>query len=416
MLRERFLSLAENDDDVEQPLLVDIGTSSLTAVRKVARPDLKVGSFVAHPVMETLALSAGECAALGSDFARTGFLFQAKTNLSDTFIDSFGIQWLRVDGSSTPVRHPLETASLARIVKYPRPTWPQYVQLPEAKPKDRIVVADAPCPGLLDLSFGLRSCWTCLDDMTSNWQKTSALLDWSLEAIVSAYEHMLAGMPFTPDVLVYGDDLGFQQSMFVSEIDFRNFIRPRMRTLFSRLRRLTSAKLCFHSCGAIRPIIPDLCDLGIDLINFDGNARDMICSELRREIPRRIIFHGCTDLCALGRAVRGGDMASVALLTTEIVDSMPAIAAPMDNMYAAQDVEDVQLAACFLHELSPEDIDSMARLGPVHSILDNAVSKARRANLPELYGKQPRSRRIAPGPSTGRRASMRERPTEQAAT
>nr|CBJ55926.1 putative methyltransferase [Hyphomicrobium sp. AT3] len=319
------------------------------------------------------------------------FLFDPPHVTDDTFVDNFGIEWLVVDGTPTPSRHPLEKATLAEIAKYPRPSWPTRIQIPEADVDDLIIVADAPCPGLLDMCFGLRNSWVCLDDMTSNWRSISALLDWSLETIVSAYKHLLSQLPRHPDILVYGDDLGFQQSMFVSEIEFRNFVRPRMRTIISRLRYLPKAAPCFHSCGAIRPIVGDLCDLGIDLFNFDGTARGMVCSEIRREIPRDVIIHGSSDLVALGRSVRSETMASVAILATEIADSMPTIAAPLDNISLADDVESARLGAEFLRQLTPDDVDDLARLGPIRSVLETAVASAKATIAPALSGKRPAS-------------------------
>lgn len=382
--REDFLSLRNGAGERDLPILVDIGTSSLTGVRETARPDWLAQPLVAHPVMETLPLSGLDCAALGSDCVRAGFLFHRHQRDEDLFVDAFGIEWLVVDGTPTPSRHPLEHASLAEIAAYPRPIWPSKVQVPEPDTDGLLVVADAPCPGLLDMCFGLRNSWVCLDDMTSNWRSISALLDWSLETIVSAYERMLAALPAPPDILVYGDDLGFQQSMFVSEIDFRNFIRPRMRTLLSRLRRLTPAPILFHSCGAIRPILRDIADLGVDLINFDGAARTMIATEVRRELPKRMIIHGSHDLVALGRAVSAGNLASVALLTTEIIDCMPVIAAPMDNITATEEVDAARRAAEFLRLLSPDDVAAIARFGPVKAVLEPCVAQARAIALPEI--------------------------------
>lgn len=388
--REEFLSLREGARECDLPIVVDIGTSSLTGVRETARPDWLRQALVAHPVMETLPLSGLDCAALGSDCVRTGLLFHRHQREEDLFVDAFGIEWLVVDGTPTPSRHPLENASLAQIAAYPRPVWPSKVQVPEPDADGLIVVADAPCPGLLDMCFGLRNSWVCLDDMTSNWRSISALLDWSLETIVSAYERMLAALQTPPDILVYGDDLGFQQSMFVSEIDFRNFIRPRMRTLLSRLRRLTPAPILFHSCGAIRPILRDIADLGVDLINFDGAARTMIATEIRRELPKRMIVHGSHDLIALGKAVGAGNMASVALLTTEIIDCMPVIAAPMDNITSAEDVEAARRGAEFLRLLSPDDVAAIGRFGPVKDIIEPCVAQARAIELPEISGAAPR--------------------------
>lgn len=371
------------------PIIVDVGTSSLTGARVTAKPQWLTQALVGHPVMETVPLSGLDCAALGSDCVRAGYLFHRHDRIEDTFVDAFGIEWLDVDGTPTPSRHPLENASLGEIAAYPRPIWPSKVQVPEDDADGLIVVADAPCPGLLDMCFGLRNSWVCLDDMTSNWRSISALLDWSLETIIGSYERMLAALPASPDVVIYGDDLGFQQSMFVSEIDFRNFIRPRMRTLLSRLRRLTPAPILFHSCGAIRPILRDIADLGVDLINFDGAARTMVATEVRRELPRGMIVHGSHDLVALGHAVNAGNMASVAILTTEIIDCAPVIAAPMDNLTSSEEVEVARRGAEFLRLLSPDDVAAIARFGPVRAILEQCVGHARAAELPDVSATAP---------------------------
>lgn len=399
--REDFRSLFGGSGQRALPIIVDIGTSSLTGVRATAKPEWVKQGTVGHPVMETAPLSGLDCAALGSDCVRAGYLFHRHERIEDTFVDAFGIEWLVVDGTPTPSRHPLEHASLGEIAAYPRPIWPTKVQVPEVETDGLIVVADAPCPGLLDMCFGLRNSWVCLDDMTSNWRSISALLDWSLETIIAAYERMLLAMPVVPDLVIYGDDLGFQQSMFVSEIDFRNFIRPRMRTLLSRLRRLTPAPILFHSCGAIRPILRDIADLGVGLINFDGAARTMVASEVRRELPRGMIVHGSHDLVALGHAVNAGNMASVAILTTEIIDCAPVIAAPMDNITSGEDVDAARRGAEFLRLLSPDDVAAISRFGPVKTIIEPSVAQAQQITLPEVNASAPKFITISQGRMSG---------------
>jgi len=43
---------------------------------------------------------------------------------------------------------------------------------------------------------------------------------------------------------------------------------PRFRTLFGHLKkRLPDVKIFMHSCGAIRTILPDLIDAGLDILN-----------------------------------------------------------------------------------------------------------------------------------------------------
>lgn len=355
--------------------LVDVGASALTGIRGAAVGRAHAG-VVANTVMETLPLSMAQARAIGSDFFRTGFLFAAPVVDDDRFTDALGVEWLWADGAPTPLTHPLEHADLAMIARHPRPVWSDDIQHPETLTAQQFLVADAPCQGLLDMCFGLRNSWQFMEDLTGNWRPASALLDWSLETIVQSYEVLLSSLPRQPDILVYGDDYGFSGGMFISEVDFRNFIRPRLRRLMSHLRRLTSAKICFHSCGAIRPIIGDIIDLGVEIINLDPYAKSMLMNEIRREVPADICLHGTTDLVALGRSIRTRNMASVGILACELAESAPVIAAPNDVVSTPEALADLTLAVAFVRSLNDQDFDDLRTLGPVRTILEQGVEAA----------------------------------------
>ena len=359
-------------------LLVDIGASSLTGVRADAAPKLRRSPLLAHPIYATLSLSPEDARALGSDCLRTGLLFEPPApDADDQLVDAFGVTWLSHDGGLAPLQHPLEHADLAAVARHPRPVWRQTAQLaPDARADQRLVIADAPCPGLLDTCFLLRNGWQFMEDLAANWRVANALLDWSLETVVAAYEHLLSTLPRQPDILVYGDDLGYGGGMYLSPLDFHTFIHPRLRTLLARLRQLTPAAICLHSCGAIRPILPDLAALGVELLNLDPNARHMAVAELRRALPNEVVLHGTHDLCALGAAVRQRDWAAIALLSTELAVCTPLIAAPPDSLSSAEDVTNASCGAAFIHALSDDDLDALRRIGPVRSILKIATEAA----------------------------------------
>ncbi|TCK21302.1 uroporphyrinogen decarboxylase family protein [Pseudonocardia endophytica] len=385
--RERFRRLLAGKPDGE--MLVDIGTSTVTGVRATGAPVLagQVG-VVGHRVLQTVALAADDTRAAGSDFARVGPLFPPPTIVDEQFVDQFGVTWLWADGEPAPLHHPLETADIFGIAGHPRPEWPAEVQL-ATDASDQVVVADAPCSGLLETSFSLRNSWQLLTDLTENWREASALLDWAAETVAAGYEHYLAALPEQPDMIVYGDDFGYQASMFLSDEDFRTFVRPRLRTLLSRIRRATSAAVCFHSCGAIRPILPDLAELGVELLNLQYDARGMVIDEVRREIGDRVVLHGFTDLVALGRAVQDGDARSIAVLTTELAASGPVVAAPVDSMAGLDELLLASRASAFLRAIDATDWETLRAVGPVASVLRNAREHAMAAPLPELAGTRP---------------------------
>ncbi len=352
---------------------VDIGTTTITG--------LQIGACVqdagalevmsSHPVLRTVALAATASRALGSDFGRVGLLFEPPALHGDEFTDPYGVRWLWADGQPAPLQHPLESATLAQIAGHPRPVWPWRVQVgDDAGP----VVLDSPCPGLLETCFALRNSWQFMQDLTDNWRYANALLDWALETVVCAYERALAALPRPPELLLYGDDYGFTGGMFLSVIDFRQFVRPRLQTLFARLRRLSPAPILFHSCGAVRPIVSDLVALGVEAVNLDPVAREMVLPDVRNELPADTILHGPVDLVALGRALRLNDLKTVAMLATELAQCAPAVAAPIDNLSSRAEVLDCRIAAAFVHALDPDQWQQLRRFGAVKSVLVHGMA------------------------------------------
>ena len=69
---------------------------------------------------------------------------------------------------------------------------------------------------------------------------------------------------------------------------------PRLLTyLFDFIHSHTDAKVFFHSCGAIRPVIPDLIEAGVDIVNrVQVSATGMDSAELKREFGNDIVFWG----------------------------------------------------------------------------------------------------------------------------
>ncbi|CAN5241282.1 hypothetical protein BH09ACT8_BH09ACT8_22790 [soil metagenome] len=361
-------------------VLIDLGTSTITGLCAPGAPELaKTVHWVGHPVLQTLALDTSDTAALGSSFSRAGLLYERPPVTDDVFTDRFGVDWLSAEGSAAPLNHPLQGADYLQVARHPRPIWPDTLQVPDIDSSDPgrpLIVADAPTAGLLETCFGLRDTWQFMLDITDNWRVANALLDWALESVASAYEHMFARLPISPDVVIYGDDYGYQGGMFLSDNDFRSFVRPRLRTLFSRIRRATSAAICFHCCGAIQPILTDLADLGVEILNLQYDAKGMELHNVRAELPREVVLHGYTDLCALGKSVVTGERRGIAVLTEELIASAPVIAAPVDNLASEADLMYAAAGARFVLELTPDDIEQIRQIGPVKSILDRATEAA----------------------------------------
>ncbi len=97
------------------------------------------------------------------------------------------------------------------------------------------------------------------------------------------------------DIFFFGDDMGTQQALLVSLNHWRAFCKPHIRR-FIELGRQAGLKTMFHSCGAVRALIPDLIELGLDALNpVQVRAKGMDLQELKADFGSRIAFHGAFD-------------------------------------------------------------------------------------------------------------------------
>jgi uroporphyrinogen decarboxylase len=75
---------------------------------------------------------------------------------------------------------------------------------------------------------------------------------------------------------------------------FRRLMKPRLAVLFGRIHQLApDAKLFFHSCGNVRPLLPDFVELGVDILNpVHVRATGMDPLALKRDFGRDLVFWG----------------------------------------------------------------------------------------------------------------------------
>ncbi|MGC8874543.1 MAG: uroporphyrinogen decarboxylase family protein [Chloroflexia bacterium] len=94
-------------------------------------------------------------------------------------------------------------------------------------------------------------------------------------------------------VFAYWDDLCGQDGWLISPDLYRKMIKPKQRRLLEAIRKKTRAKVYFHSCGAVSELIPDLIDLGFDILNpVQVSARGMDTRRLKQEYGADIVFWG----------------------------------------------------------------------------------------------------------------------------
>lgn len=94
-------------------------------------------------------------------------------------------------------------------------------------------------------------------------------------------------------VFTYWDDLTGQNGWIINPEVYRKLIKPKQKRLVEAIKKKTAAKLFFHCCGAARGLIPDLIEIGFDILNpVQVSAKGMNTKELKREFGREIVFWG----------------------------------------------------------------------------------------------------------------------------
>ncbi len=149
-------------------------------------------------------------------------------------------------------------------------------------------------------AFGME---TALMNMVSDPEVFRAVInritDFYLAANGAFYEHTRGKL----DAVLIGNDFGSQCSLMLSRDLIREFVWPGTRALVEQAKSF-GLKVIHHSCGAIRDLIPDLIDLGVDVIHpIQALATGMEAEGLARDFGDRVSFCGGVD--AQNLLVRG---------------------------------------------------------------------------------------------------------------
>jgi len=94
-------------------------------------------------------------------------------------------------------------------------------------------------------------------------------------------------------VFTYWDDVAGQNGWLIRPDLYRKVIKPKQKRLVDAIKKKTNAKLFYHSCGATRDLIPDLIEIGFDILNpVQVSAKGMDTKELKKQFGRDMVFWG----------------------------------------------------------------------------------------------------------------------------
>ncbi|MFC1879296.1 uroporphyrinogen decarboxylase family protein [Chloroflexota bacterium] len=163
---------------------------------------------------------------------------------------------------------------------------------------DYIIGADGIKVGILQTASQLRGYDKLFIDFALNPDIAHRLLDQISELINEMYRQYMKAIGRYVDLVVITDDQGTQNSLMVSPKMFREFIKPRLRSLIETIKANAEVKVLMHCDGAILPILDDLIEIGVDIINpiqtVVNGFEDTYA--LKERFGGRICFHGGIDV------------------------------------------------------------------------------------------------------------------------
>jgi uroporphyrinogen decarboxylase len=316
--RERLLAALAHREPDRLPL--DLGSTQVTGIHRVAYARLRaaLGLPPKEPAIcdaiQQLALPDDDLVELlGVDVRGLFPLNSHNWNVVErdagacwAYLDEWGIRHHRPkpDGLYYSIAAiPLAGEDLTRedVRAYPWPDTgdPRRIaglreQALAHRARGRAVMLKGVLAGMFEMSQRLRGMEQCLIDVAANPFLFEAFLEKMLELKLAFWETALPALAGVVDVVSEADDYGTQESQIVSPRTFRTLIKPRLALLFARIKRLApGVKLFFHSDGNVRPILPDLIEIGIDILNpVQTSARGMEALALKRDFGRDLVFWG----------------------------------------------------------------------------------------------------------------------------
>ena len=222
-----------------------------------------------------------------------------------SFFDGWGVHWRLTPGCPyyEIAEHPLAHASLEDLAAY---SWPdlahpgRFVGLKEQArqiQQDGHAVVALSGVSPFEYSYMLRGVERWLTDLAGDPDFATALLRQVTELQKAGAARLLDEAGEYIDVVVMGDDLGSQTGTLISPAMYRRLVKPFHADLIQTIKARTHARIFYHSAGAVYPLLNDLVEIGVDLLNpVQVSARWMgDTARLKREFGSRLSFCGGID-------------------------------------------------------------------------------------------------------------------------
>jgi uroporphyrinogen-III decarboxylase len=145
---------------------------------------------------------------------------------------------------------------------------------------------------IFETAWGLRGYEQIFTDMVDNPEYVERLMD------IPYHYHLTAAKKLAQmgvDMIWIGDDMGAQNDMVISPKHWRRFLKPRMANFIAELKNINpQIKVAYHTDGNVERIIPELIEIGLDILNPVQPA-SMNPADLKKKYGKNLCFWGSID-------------------------------------------------------------------------------------------------------------------------
>lgn len=217
--------------------------------------------------------------------------------------DVFGCQHKTVHyGTGTYnecIAHPLaqynSVSEIEANYTWPNPDWYDYSHLPEhvAQWPDHPIRGGGSEPFLIYKK--LRGDVQAFMDLIEHPDIVHYCLDKLFELAYINTQRIYETLPGKIDLSYVAEDMGGQESLLFSPEHIHTFLLPRMKRMID-LAHDAGVFVFFHSDGAIIDIIPDMINIGINVLNpIQWRCKNMDRETLIQNFGQQLTFHGGVD-------------------------------------------------------------------------------------------------------------------------
>ncbi len=237
--------------------------------------------------------------ALGEDLLLTSVGWANSYYADDKpYTDEWGIGW-EIHPYETPFgtghytelsSHPLTDETAIQSYQPPDPNRPELYTASEQMIRDfkaEYWIVGVTVTTIFETAWALRGLEQMMLDMVIDPDLANHLLD------IPYHYHLTAAKKLVEmgvDMIQTGDDVGSQNAMLISPKMWRQYFKTRMANYISELKAINpDIKIAYHTDGNVEPIIPELIEIGLDVLNPIQPA-SMDPAKIKKEYGARLAF------------------------------------------------------------------------------------------------------------------------------